>query len=125
MDSRFKLIIANNNIYKEVELAPDARQLKVGTGIACDVRLRKEFFFGQIELLFVKNDRGWSVHCSDNLYLSVGDVKKLMTKSLDHGDVLEIKYQESDNLAFSLDFLIDFDDGKKKYERVIDLAFWT
>ena len=122
MDSRFKLIIANNNIYKEVELAPDARQLKVGTGIACDVRLRKEFFFGQIELLFVKNDRGWSVHCSDNLYLSVGDVKKLMTKSLDHGDVLEIKYQESDNLAFSLDFLIDFDDGKKKYERVIDLA---
>lgn len=120
--NRYKITLSSNNIYKEIELAPEAQQVKVGTGVECDVRLRKELFFGQIELLFVKNGTDWSVHCSDNLYLTVGDIRKLMTKNLTHGDLLEVKYQESDNFVFSLDFLIDFDDGKKKYERVIDVA---
>lgn len=125
MDNRYKIILSNNNIYKEIELTADAHQVKVGTGIDCDIRLRKELFFGQIELLFVKNGKEWSVHCSDNLYLTVGDIRKLMTKNLVHGDALEIKYQESDNLVFTMDFLIDFDDGKKKYERLIDVSETT
>ena len=122
MDNRYKITLSNHNIYKEIELTPEINQIKVGTGVECDVRLSKELFFGQIELFFVKNGSDWSVHCSDNLYLSVGDVRKLMTKNLSHGDALEVKYQESDNYVLSLDFLIDFDDGKRKYERIIDIA---
>ena len=120
--NRYKITLSSNTVYKEIELTPDAQQIKVGTGVDCDIRLRKELFFGQIELLFVKNGNDWSVHCSDNLYLTVGDIRKLMTKNLVHGDTLEIKYQESDNLVFMMDFLIDFDDGKKKYERIIDAS---
>lgn len=122
MDKRYKIILSSNNLYKEIELAQDAQRVKVGTTIDCDVRLRKDLFFGTVELFFVKNGENWSVHCSDNLYLTVGDIRKLMTKNLVHGDSLEIKYQESDNLLFELDFLIDFDDGKKKYERSIDIT---
>lgn len=122
MDNRYKIILSNNNIYKEIELTADTQQVKVGTGIDCDIRLRKELFFGQIELLFVKNGNQWAVHCSDNLYLTVGDVRKLMTKTLYHGDYLEVKYQDSNIIAFSLDFLIDFDDGKRKYERIVDIC---
>ena len=91
--NRYKITLSSNTVYKEIELAPDAQQVKVGTGVDCDIRLRKELFFGQIELLFVKNGKEWSVHCSDNLYLTVGDIRKLMTKNLVHGDVLEIKYE--------------------------------
>ena len=76
--NRYKITLSSNTVYKEIELAPDAQQVKVGTGVDCDIRLRKEFFFGQIELLFVKNGNEWSVHCSDNLYLTVGDIRKLM-----------------------------------------------
>lgn len=120
--SRYKVTLTSNTIYKEIELASDMQQVKVGTGVDCDVRLRKELFFGQIELVFAKNGDSWAVSCSDNMYLTVGDIRKLMTKKLVHGDVLEIKYQESDNLVFTLEFLIDFDDGKKKYERIIDVS---
>lgn len=120
--NRYKITLSSNTVYKEIELSPDAQHVKVGTGVDCDVRLRKELFFGQIELLFVKTDDEWTVHCSDNLYLTVGDIRKLMTKTLIHGDALEVRYQESNNLVFSLDFLIDFDDGKKKYERIIDVS---
>lgn len=122
MNNRYKIILSSNNIYKEIELSEDAQQVKVGTSVECDVRLRKELFFGQIELLFVKTESGWSVHCSDNLYITAGDIRKLMTKVLTHGDSLQVKYQESDNLVFAFDFLIDFDDGKNKYERVIDVS---
>lgn len=120
--NRYRVTLSSNTVYKEIELASDMQQVKVGTGVDCDVRLRKELFFGQIELVFAKNGDDWAVSCSDNMYLTVGDIRKLMTKKLVHGDVLEIKYQESDNLVFTMEFLIDFDDGKKKYERAIDVS---
>ncbi len=122
MDSRYKIIVSSNNIYKEIELSSDAKEIKLGTSMDCDVRLRKSLFFDQIELIFSKLDSGWSVLCSDNLYLTVGDVRKLMTKNLVHGDSLTVKYQNSDNEVFSFDFLIDFDNGQTKYERIIDLT---
>lgn len=120
--NRYKIILSSKTIYKEIELTPELQQIKVGTGVDCDIRLRKELFFDKIELLFVNNGSEWSVHCSDNLYLTVGDIRKLMTKNLEHGDSFELKYQESDNIVFLLDFLIDFDDGKNRYERIIELS---
>ena len=120
--NRYRVTLSSNTVYKEIELASDLQQVKVGTGVDCDIRLRKELFFGQIELVFAKNGEDWTVSCSDNMYLTVGDIRKLMSKKLVHGDVLEIKYQESDNLVFTMEFLIDFDDGKKKYERTIAVS---
>lgn len=120
--NRYKITLSSNTVYKEIELAPDAQQVKVGTGIDCDIRLRKELFFGQFELLFVKNGSDWSVHCSDNLYLTIGDIRKLVTKTLKHGDILEVKYQDSDIGVFNLSFTLDFDYENKKYNVEIDIS---
>ena len=124
MESRYKIVITGRTLYKEIELAPNAQQLRVGTGIECDVRLRKDLFFEPVELMFVKRGNAWSVLCSDNLYLTVGkgDIRKLMTKILTHGDFFEVKYQSADNLAFEVDFRIDFDNGKTKYNRAIQIG---
>lgn len=124
MDSRYKIVISNRNLYKEIELAPNAQQVKVGTATDCDIRLYKDLFFEQIELVFVKNDNTWTVLCSDNLYLTVGkgDMRKLITKVLSHGDTFEVKYQSADNVVFDVDFLIDFDNGHTKYDRAIQLG---
>lgn len=122
MESRYKIVISNKNLYKEIELPPEAQEIRLGTGVDCDVRLHRSFFFDRIELVFTKTGNEWSVVCSDNLYLTVGDIRKLMTKNLKHGDSLIVKYQNSDNEVFSFDFIIDFDNGKTKYERIIDLS---
>ena len=122
MESRYKIILSNSNLYKEIEFSPDMQQARVGTGVECDFRLHKSLFFGQIELFFSKNKDGWSINCSDNLYITVGDVRKLATKQLVHGDILEVHYQESDNVVLTLEFLFDFDNGKIKYERVVDIS---
>ncbi len=122
MDTRYKLIISNKNIYKEIELAPDDTEIKIGTSPECTVRLRKELFFSPIELILKKNGNDWSVLCSDNLYFTIGDVRKLFTKKLVHGDEFRVKYQDSDNDVFSISFMIDFDYSEKNYDLEIDIS---
>lgn len=122
MQSRYKVVISSRNIYKEIDLAPDLNEVRVGTETTCDIRLRKDLFFEKIELTFVKNNGAWSLFCSENLYLDIGDVRKLLTKNLVHGDIFSVKYQNSNNDVFAVEFLIDFDNGRRKYERAINIS---
>ena len=122
METRFKVIISNNNLYKEIEITPSDKEITIGTSVESVVRVRKELFFEPFELRMVKNEGNWTLICSDNVYISVGDVRKLMTRTLSHGDIVEIRYQNSENLVVNFDFYIDFEDGKKKYERRISIA---
>ena len=120
-EQRHKLIISNRTMYREVELSSEIQSLKIGTGIECDVRLPKENFFEAFELHFVYHD-GWRVTCSDNLYISFGKSKKLFASNLMHGDIFYVKYQESDVDLFEVEFEIDFDYEKKKYDIAIELC---
>ena len=121
MNSRYKLIISSKNVYKEIELAPTDSQIKIGTSSDCEVRIRKELFFSAIDLTLRKNGNEWNITCSDNLYFTVDNVRKLLTKQLVHGDELFVKYQNSDNDVFVLSFMIDFDYEQKDYDVEIDL----
>lgn len=125
MDNRYKIVISSKNLYKEIELAPGVRRLRIGTPIESDVRLSKDLFFSDVEMTFIHNGEDWNVLCSDNPYLTVGDVRKLMTVTLKHGDIFEIHYQNTDNLVFTVEFLIDWDTGKRHYERRIDISNWS
>ncbi len=122
MKNRYKIIISNKNLYKEFELPTDKKEIKVGTNVGCDLRLHRDWFFEQIEFTIAKNEETWSLFCSNNIYVSVGDSRKLMTIHLKHGDTFLVKYQESDNEIFTVEFLIDFDNSEKKYERAIDVS---
>lgn len=122
MLSRYKVIISNRNIYKEIDLAPNMSQIKIGTDSECDVRLRKDLFFDSIGLIFENNAGLWSVVCSDNVYISDGDVRKLITKKLSHGDDFVVKYQNSDGDVFRLSFMLDFDYIEKAYDVYVDIT---
>lgn len=121
MLKRYKAIISNKNIYKEIELPPEAAAIKVGTDIDSDVRLRKEFFFGSIELNFIRDNENWSLFCSDNLRITGGGVKKLITKVLKHGDTFDIEYQDSNITVFTVLFSLDFEYETKLYDTEIDI----
>lgn len=122
MENRYKIVISNKNLYKELELPTDRHGAKIGTHLGCDFRLHRDLFFGQIELNLVHTDNSWSLFCSDNIYVTAGDSRKLMTITLKHGDVYTVKYQDSDNDVFKIEFLIDFENGERKYERAIDVS---
>lgn len=121
MQTRYKLIISNRNIYKEIEIDANTTKITIGTAMDCDIRLRKDMFFVPVELVCEKINENWEIYCSNNLYFSVGDVRKLLTKQLIHGDNFLLKYQDSDNDLFQISFMIDFDYQEKDYERTIYL----
>lgn len=122
MESRYKIIISNKNLYKEINLTPDMEQLTVGTAIGMDVRLRKELFGETISLIFTRVEEEWKVVCSDNLYFKLGDVRKLVNLQLKHGTEMKVCCQDSNNEIFLISLLIDFDYEKKDYNRKIDIS---
>lgn len=121
MNGRYKLLISNKNLYKEIEIAPEDTYISIGTSPENTVRLRKELFFVPIELVLEKVNEAWIITCSDNLYFTLGDVRRLLTKELVHGDEFIVKYEESNNDVFNVSFLIDFDFDRKDYNLEITL----
>jgi len=122
MQNRYKIILSNRQLYKEVEMPAEAGKLTVGTDVACDVRLRKELFFEPFELMFWHEAEVWRVCCSDNVYVTSDKVSKLMIKNLVHGDELSLKYHSSDADILKLTFMIDFEFEKNDYERCMDIS---
>lgn len=120
METRYKVIISNKNIYKEIELSQE-EHITVGTAVEVDVRLRKDWFFENILLDFRRTNNDWSVVCSDNVYFNVGDSRKLMNLRLQHGISFKLCYQNSNNEVFNVEFMIDFEYEKKDYDRRIDI----
>lgn len=121
---RYKVIITKKDLYKEVELNDSVTSISIGTTPECDVRLRRSSFFESFKLDVRKNSSNnkWTITCSDNLYVSTGDVRKLITKELSHGDLITIKYQKSDNDLFNIEFLVDFDYELSSFDKYIDLT---
>lgn len=122
MKNRYRIILTGKNIYKEAELTPEMKNVRLGTATECEIRLLKEAFFESVELDFTQSDGVWTVFCSDNLFLDVGDARKLYTLHLSHGDCFRVFYQESNNELFSVEFLIDFESERKSISRRIDIS---
>lgn len=122
MEYGYILKIANKNIYKEVQLSTDFDYLKIGLDLDCDVRFYKELFFEKFSITLLKKDKEWQITCSDNIYIDSGDVRKLINKKLIHGDKLTVKYQDSNAELFELEFLYDFDNEDKDYDRIINTS---
>lgn len=122
MKARYKVTISNKNIYREIELGVNDEFITVGTYVEDDVRLRKELFFENIQLEFRKINDVWSIFGSDNIYFNLGDARKLMSLQLEHGISFKVCYQNSNNEVFAMDFMIDFDNERKNYDREIDLT---
>ena len=96
--------------------------LRIGIGTECDVRFYKELFFEKFCLTLNCENGAWQIMCSDNIYIDAGDVRKLVTKKLTHGDSFKVRYQNGETELFKVEFLIDFDNAAKKYDRVIDIS---
>lgn len=123
MDIRYRIIVSGKNLYKEVEVSPGSKTVTFGTDSDCDVRVRKNLFYEPIRLVFSQEAQGnWNIVCSDNLYIYVDDVRKLMTLPVKHGTELVLKYQQTGSEVLHVQFLIDFDYEHKKYTRRYDIS---
>ena len=103
MENRYRIILSNNNLYHEIELSEGMKQVKIGTDQDCDNRLSKALFPEKIELILNQDKFGWEISCSGNLYLAFGNsAEKLFSTQLQHGSIVEVHYQTTGTVAFSI-----------------------
>ncbi len=121
MKFQYKLIVSNQTFYKEFEIPAELERVKLGSTSNCEFRLDPDFFFEDIEISLEKKTN-WNILCSDNLYISRGDVRKLLFSELAHDDVVNICYVNSGEVAFEIRFLIDFGADGADYSLKIDLS---
>lgn len=122
LTKKYKINIFGNSLYKEIELPCDVRQVRIGTTPECQIRMHRDLFFDSVVLTFAQRGSGWTVSCSDNLYIDAGDVRKLLALSLENGNTFKIKYRSTDADVFDVEYLLDFEHEKRKYERAIDIS---
>lgn len=125
MENRYRLILSNNNFYREVQLPTAATQYRVGTTYECDCRFAKDRFFTEFELLFTNDGNAWIVSCrKGDIFLQDKGSMKLKSYKLAHGTELQVMYQfqGEDQILFKLSYILDFEAEKANYERILDVG---
>ncbi|MCD8005862.1 MAG: type VII secretion protein EssC [Oscillospiraceae bacterium] len=120
--NRYKFVISGKSIYKEIELSSDISEVRIGTTSGCNVRLKREYFFGGIEIVLMKRDEEWFILFSDGIRGTFGGTGRFISRKLAHGDEFQIIYQDSEVVLFEASFMLDFDYDVKNYNLEIDIA---
>lgn len=119
---RYKAILSSNKLYREVDLEPETKTLRIGTDKDSAVRFDADLFFEEFALELENDGENWSLVCGENNYATVNEVLKVNSKSLTHGDRVTVKYRSSNQAILTVNFVLDFEYEYKDYERVINIA---
>ncbi len=90
MDYQYKIIVSNRTVYKEFEIAAGVENVRLGTTSSCEFRLNPETFFSEIEIEFSVHSNKWNMDCADQLYFSRGDMRKIYSMEINHGDMISV-----------------------------------
>lgn len=125
MRERYKMILSSKRFYRELELGENLERTRIGTEKDCDVRFYQNLFLESFYLDFYRDNDGWTVDCSDNVYLSQGEIQKYKSVTLRHGTEISLMSETNGQCLLRLEFLIDFFYRKVIYERAVDLSQQT
>lgn len=118
---RYKVVLSNSRMLREVELEPDAKEMRIGTGKDCMVRFDIEMFFEEFGFKLENQGESWALSCETGTYVSADGVLKLSSRELIHGDNLILKYSNSNQEILNISFTLDFEYETKDYDRVVDI----
>ena len=117
MDKVYKLTLYNKNIYKEIDLVPDMKQVTIGTYYDNNIRIKKDAFIEDFYVALSRAADGtWEISGSENVYFYCGDLRKQLRMHLTHGDEFHLRYQKTNSEFLKLLFTINFDEQKRKFE---------
>ena len=123
MEHRYKLIVSNNNLYREFEIPSDVNQVKLGTTSECELRLDKDAFVESIEIGLTRKTEGFLLICSEGLFVSSGEIRKLYSTDVRHGDDVTVCYDDVQGTeAVKIRFRIDFETFVPNYNWKINIS---
>lgn len=117
MPKQYKLILSSTSFHQSIAFNADIDLLTIGTHVRCDERLPKDLFFTDVQFTLLQIDNHWELQCNEAILID----NSCRRKTLKHNDTLTIYYQKNQVKFLTIKFLIDFDDERKDYSRLIDI----
>lgn len=99
MENRYKLILSNKWIYREIELPEEGKSIQIGTQKGCSMRFSREYFFDDFVLLLDYVDDNWVMTCTDTAYILIGN-EQLRTIELDNGIEFVVYFRRNNKEIF-------------------------
>ncbi|MBR3620912.1 MAG: hypothetical protein IKN56_05340, partial [Clostridia bacterium] len=122
MDNKYKVILQNRRICREIELDENRSEITIGTDIDCNVRFNRESFLYDFDFSLRNIKGAWQVRCGESTYITDSNAMKYASKGLNHGDTYSIKEKKSGTEIFKLTFTLDFESREYRYNTFIDLS---
>ena len=120
---RYKAVLSNKHFYEEVFYGDTQIQtIRIGTYLDCNPRLHKEWFEDEFWIEICGCDGNWSTRCSENVFFYSGDVVKLSSVVLEGTDVLNVRYVNNNNEAFTVEIFLDYDDANSDLRKKIAVS---
>lgn len=121
MENEYKIVLSNGKFYEELFVNKTSKPIYIGTMDGCDVLLDRDIYAPFCVLIYLNPQGSWEIDCDDNVYIADEGIIKQVTRLLTHGDDFEIKYNLNNKTALKLSFVINFEQEKQDFRRVIEI----
>lgn len=118
MDNKYKLILSNKWIYREIELPEEGDSIQIGTQKGCSMRFSREYFFDDFVLLLEFIDERWVLTCTDTVYILTLNGRQRAVE-LNNGDEFIVCFHRNDNEVFKVSCTLD--SSVQDYSRQVNL----
>lgn len=115
-----KLILTIDGSRRETELPRENTSILLGNTFRCDLRVADQVN-ETVEMALVGRDGLWTLEHVDNIYITVGDDRYQLPRALENGDKLTVHLLRTNEIAFCLEFKLDVEGGRPRYDRIIDI----
>ncbi len=117
-----RLILTGGGLYRELELTEDVVRVAIGTEMGSDMRFQALDFFEPFSFCVTRSDAGWQIECGEGVYVSGGDVRKLMVCPLTPGGQVSVRYRSSNAELLRVRLAYSFRAAPKNYDRFVSFA---
>lgn len=119
----YKLTVFGNHIYREVELYEDKESsFLIGTTPSCQVRFNRSYFFDDFEINVNVADNTWYLSAKTGVFFKTGKILKQLKVELNIMEAVEVCYENTGGLLFSLEFARDYDRERKAFDCCADIS---
>ena len=85
MANKYKVILSNKWMYREITLSDERTNIQIGTTRGSTIRFRKEYFHDDFIVMLDYEHGRWNMSCANASYITEDGINKSTRIELSHG----------------------------------------
>ena len=105
MANKYKLILSNQWMYREITLSDERTNIQIGTRRGSTIRFRKEYFHDDFVVMLDYENGRWYMSCVNTSYITEDGVTKAARIELSHGIEFYVNFSRILIIFLNLEYL--------------------